>query len=225
MAAGIAVAGIAIKGGIKEFHTADRYVTVKGLSERDVKADTASYNLTFSLSGNDLQETYNKLAQDAKLVKSFFAENSITEDEIQSYDITSQDNFRGSYAKSELDKENRYVVYGSYSLKTADVYKAKKLKQASSGLIEKGINIDSSYVAYYFTKINDIKPDMISEAIAAARKSAERFAQDSQSELSGIRRANQGSVSIRDVGEDYSDTAAIDKKVRIVSTVIYNLKD
>ena len=74
---------------------------------------------------------------------------------------------------------------------------------------------------FLFTRLNDIKPDMIEAATRNAREVATRFAQDSDSRLGKIRRASQGQFSIDDRD---SNTPHI-KKVRVVSTVEYYLSD
>ena len=74
---------------------------------------------------------------------------------------------------------------------------------------------------FLFTKLNEIKPEMVEEATKNAREVAERFAKDSKSRLGKIKRAKQGQFSIKDRDRN---TPYI-KKVRIVSTVEYYLSD
>ena len=94
-----------------------------------------------------------------------------------------------------------------------------------SDLLKQGIAISGGdyrfSTQYLFTKLNDIKPEMIEEATKNARASAEKFAADSDSKLGKIRTANQGqfSISDRDANTPYI------KSVRVVTTVDYYLKD
>ena len=74
---------------------------------------------------------------------------------------------------------------------------------------------------YSFTKLNDIKPEMIEEATKNAREAAEKFAQDSDSKLGKIKKASQGQFSISDRD---SNTPYI-KSVRVVSSIDYFLND
>jgi hypothetical protein len=76
-------------------------------------------------------------------------------------------------------------------------------------------------VEYLFTRLNDVKPEMIEEATRNARDVAQKFANDSQSLLGKIRRASQGQFSIepRDTNNPHI------KKLRVVSTVEYYLSD
>ncbi len=80
---------------------------------------------------------------------------------------------------------------------------------------------------FVFSGLNELKPQMIAEATARAREAADQFATDSRSHLGGIRRANQGVFEIlaRDQAPGIQEQGQIAKKVRVVSTVEYFLKD
>jgi hypothetical protein len=74
---------------------------------------------------------------------------------------------------------------------------------------------------YLFTRLNEVKPEMIEEATRQAREVAQKFAADSQSTLGRIRHASQGQFSIADRDRNNPHI----KKVRVVSTVEYYLSD
>ena len=76
-------------------------------------------------------------------------------------------------------------------------------------------------ISYEFTKLNDVKPQMIEEATKNARVTAEKFASDSESKLGKIKHANQGIFSIVDHDNNTPDI----KRVRVVTTIDYYLKD
>lgn len=76
-------------------------------------------------------------------------------------------------------------------------------------------------VQFLFTKLNDLKPQMIEEATRNARAVAEKFAADSHSRLGKIKRASQGLFTI----ENRDANTPHIKRVRVVSTVEYYLSD
>jgi len=80
---------------------------------------------------------------------------------------------------------------------------------------------------YLFTRLNDLKPEMIAEATARAREAAAQFAVDSGAALGGIRRANQGLFQIlgRDDVTSLREEQQIHKVVRVVSTIEYFLEE
>jgi hypothetical protein len=118
--------------------------------------------------------------------------------------------------------------YAATSTITVYSTKVDQVRNAMTQLVElgkQGLAIaGADYEArtqFLFTRLNDIKPDMIEAATRNAREVATRFAQDSDSQLGKIRRASQGQFSIDDRD---SNTPHI-KKVRVVSTVEYYLSD
>ena len=101
----------------------------------------------------------------------------------------------------------------------------RKLISSQGELLKQGVAITSGdyryNVQYEYTGLNKIKPQMIEEATKNARQAAEKFAEDSDSKLGKIRKANQGQFSItdRDANTPYI------KKVRVVTTIDYSLED
>ena len=81
--------------------------------------------------------------------------------------------------------------------------------------------------SYLFTKLNDLKPGMIAEATASARRAAEQFAKDSGARLQGIRQANQGLFVIlpRDQAPGMQEERQRAKIVRVVTTIDYRIGD
>lgn len=79
---------------------------------------------------------------------------------------------------------------------------------------------DNNSVVYEFTGLNNIKPEMIEEATKNARTAAQKFADDSDSELGKIYSAQQGQFSI----EDRDAHTPYIKKIRVVNTIVYSLK-
>ncbi len=119
----------------------------------------------------------------------------------------------------------RYNVTSVIVVTSSQVDKVNELMNKQSQLMAQGIAIvagDYNYQTLYeFTELNKIKPDMVADATKNARKAADKFAEDSQSKLGKIKSASQGQFSI----EDRDQYTPYIKKVRVVSTIEYYLKD
>ena len=119
----------------------------------------------------------------------------------------------------------RYNVTSVITVTSNKVDLVRKLISEQGELLKKGIAIsggDYRYnVGYEFTSLNEVKPQMIEEATKNARKAAEKFAKDSDSELGKIKHAYQGQFSIenRDANTPYI------KRIRVVTTIDYSLED
>lgn len=217
---GLIVMGCLIGNGIKSFAEKDRYVTVKGLAEREVMADRVIWSLPFSSVGNNLQELYNTVENNNKIIVSFLHRHGITDSEINIAAPTVTDREAQSYTPENL--KYRYRVETVVTVISPQVEKVLQLMKSQVELMKQGVAIGEDYqyrTRYEFTGLNSLKPEMIEEATRNARAVAQKFADDSESELAGIRQANQGQFTITS-----AETTPQIKKVRVVTTVDYYLK-
>lgn len=226
LAIGIFFGCTAIKQGIVQFKEMDRTVTAKGLSEKEVKADKATWPLKFKELGNDPAELYERIEKDNRVILDFLTSNGFTDEEISVAPPTLVDQ-QANMSYSNETVRYRYKANCVVTVVSKNVDLVRKLVNKQPELMRQGVTIvgneydDESVVSYEFTGLNTIKPEMIAEATKNARKTAERFAEDSESELGKIRTADQGQFSI----ESRDKNTPWLKNVRVVTTVVYYLKD
>lgn len=222
IAGGFALLGSNISSGIESFVNRDRIVTVKGLSERQVKADRVIWPVGFRELGDDLQDVYGRIEKRKDQVVAFLKEACLTDAEIEVASPQVTDAQAEMYANQK--SRYRYSMTQTVTVSSDKVDLVRDLLVRQSDLIKAGVTLVGDYnwrTSFQFTGLNTVKPAMIEEATKNARASAEKFAQDSGSSLGKIRRANQGQFSITDRD---SNTPYI-KSVRVVTTVEYFLKD
>ena len=239
LVAGMVLGGWVLGSEIKAMKFADRYVTVKGLVERTVKADSAIWPVSFKEVGNDLPTVFAKSETDKAAVLKFFAEQGISAAEITVGQIEVTDKKTNEYGNNN-EAGLRYIVQQTVTVHSTDVDKLTRAAEKTAQLVQAGIAVGGRNgqggISYKFTGLNALKPDMITEATRNARSAADRFAADSGSQVGAIRSANQGvfSISAADVGstvggdeegggnESQADSSVM-KRVRVVSTVDYYL--
>lgn len=220
VAIGIASVGVSLKAGIDHFVDRDRVVTVKGLAERNVQADYVIWPVTFRVTGNDLSALYEKAQTQSEEIRNFLTSQGIKAQDISQGTPSVQD-LHADFYGNNLPPE-RYRMEMAVSVATTDVDTVLKAMVNQSELIQKGVLFTQNYrTQFSFNGLNSIKPEMVEEATKNARSTAQKFAEDSDSELGKIRRASQGQFSIYDRD---SNTPYI-KRVRVVTTVEYYLKD
>lgn len=222
IAGGFALLGSNISSGIESFVNRGRIVTVKGLSERQVKADRVIWPVGFRELGDDLQDVYGRIEKRKDQVVAFLKEAGLTDAEIEVASPQVTDAQAEMYANQK--SRYRYSMTQTVTVSSDKVDLVRDLLVRQSDLIKAGVTLVGDYswrTSFQFTGLNTVKPAMIEEATKNARASAEKFAQDSGSSLGKIRRANQGQFSITDRD---SNTPYI-KSVRVVTTVEYFLKD
>jgi hypothetical protein len=221
---GIALGGYFIGQTIIKAKKFDRYVTVKGLSEREVMADLAIWPIQITIAGNELDQLERQLLDQTSSLTSFLKENNIDDSEITTGSPNIQDT-RANFYGGPSGSPYRYIIQRDFTIRTTDIEKLHRTVALIPSIIGKGIILGSKnqwqQIEYLYTKLNDIKPGMIEEATINAREAAEKFARDSKSEVGKIKTASQGFFSIQD--RDIN-TGHI-KKVRVVNTIQFYLKD
>lgn len=230
VAAAIGVAGWLIGDGIIGARTGDRFVTVKGLSERDATADLAIWPLRFVATSNDLPQAQDKILGDTETISKFLADAGIKPSEIELQNLEVTDLHAQAYRSGPV--ESRFIVAQTLMVRSTAVDIIAKASQRIGDLVKAGVVLGGQNQGmqgpyYLFTGLNLIKPDMIAEATQSAREAAEQFAADSRSKISGIRRAHQGLFQIlpRDKAPGIQESAQINKTIRVVTTIEYRLAD
>jgi hypothetical protein len=180
--------------------------------------------VAFTVAGNDLGEVYAEVDRTSRRVRSFLENAGVGAAEITFSNPVLTDKSAQAWGDAQ-QAPFRYVA-----TRTVTVYsqRVEDVRAAMGGLVELGKEgiafTGDAYqnpVEYLFTRLNEVKPEMIEEATRNAREVAQKFAEDSQSGLGKIRQASQGQFSIepRDTNNPHL------KKVRVVSTVEYYLSD
>lgn len=226
LAAGLAVGGFFPGYYYYKTHADFRSVTVKGLSEQDVIADMGLWNIQFTVSGNDLNLTQQQINRQAKEIVKFLQEQKFADDEIHIGRIETNDLLANPYRDNNAAETSRFILTQTIAVRSPKVYQIAQAMSLSNELIAKGIIFSNQSASYYFTKLNEIKPEMLKKATENAKDAALEFARNSGSKVGKINKANQGvfSVQARDDANAY-EAAQIEKRVRVVSTVEYLLED
>ena len=217
---GLIVMGMFIMKGLRSIADRDQYVTVKGLAEREVLADKVVWPLPFKCVSNDMQQLYNEIEKNNGIVVGFLKDGSITEDEIIISAPAVTDRLAQSYVPDNI--KFRYQAEAVITVTSSQVEKVIDLMKKQVNLMKQGVIISNEYnynISFEYTSLNDIKPEMVEEATRNARAVAQKFAEDSGSNLGKIRQATQGQFSISS-----DETTPQIKNIRVVTTVKYALE-
>ncbi|MDE5888313.1 MAG: SIMPL domain-containing protein [Muribaculaceae bacterium] len=223
LALGLFLLGIEVKSGLNSISDNQRIVTVRGLSEREVKANKVTWPIVSKEVGNDLPSIYSNIEKTNTAIVSFLKNNGIQESEIAVNAPQVLDLQADRYSSNNVPF--RYNVTNVVVVTSSQVDKVRELIERQTELLKQGIAIvagDYQYqTVYEFTGLNAIKPEMIADATKNAREAANKFAEDSQSELGKIKTASQGQFSI----EDRDQYTPYIKQIRVVSSIQFYLKD
>ena len=227
LALGLAAAGLLIGNGVINARVGDRAVTVRGLSEREVKADLAVLPLKFVATGEVLTDVQTDIDAKGRLVRAFLLGLGFKAEEIDLGQLTVTDVRSREYQQQNTGGP-RFILAQTVNVRTRDVERVQDATRRLGELVRQDVVLqDFQGPSYIFTKLNDVPPAMIKEATASARTGAAQFARDSGAALAGIQDATQGSFEIlpRDeAGEGGNQAGSVWKKLRVVTTVKYRLK-
>lgn len=227
---GVASGGFLAGEALVKSRLGYRVVTVKGLSERQVKADLGFWPVRFVVTGATLEDARGKLEASEAAVKTFLAARGFTGDDMQVQNIQVEDRMAG-YSANQTPEDTRFVLTEDLLVKSAEVQKLADASRMIGDLLKSGVVFSAdAYNAgpsFVFTKVNDLKGDMLTEATKRAREAAEKFAVESGAKVGDIQSANQGIIEINPAVEIPNDRPEkqIDKKVRVVTTITYFLTD
>ena len=233
VAVGIAVAGALVGNGFSRGRAADRYVTVKGVTEREVRADLAIWPMHVVAADNDLNVAHARLEKSIAGVKQFLGKQGLDTTKIELSGFSVTDGQANEYSSDR--RGSRFILKQTVAIRSTDVDKVLAASQRVGDLASVGVSLSSGGEygpggggpTFIFTGLNQLKPPMIAEATARAREAADQFARDSHSSLGGIRQASQGVFEIlpRDEAPGITEGSQVAKRVRVVSTVDYFLKN
>ena len=219
VAVGIICLGWFVKAGIDNFANKDRHVTVKGLSEREVPADKVTWSISTKVTGNDLPMLYESINRQTDKIKGFLKQNGLDEKEITVNPPAINDLEAREWG--ENNKNFRYIVSTTITVATGKVEQVNKAIFQQAELLKQGVAIENSNAQYEYASFQQMKPEMMAEAIKNAQKTAEQFAEASNARLGNIQTAGQGQFEI----DNRDENTPYIKKLRVVTTITYSLKE
>ena len=198
---GLIIGGYLLGDGLLRAKMADRSVTVRGLAEREVTADLATWTIAYSAQSTDLQSAQTDIDRDTDAITAFFKELGFQADALKPTGANVN-----QYSSNGVPQ---YTIRQRLSLRTNDINKAQAAVARQFDLVRRGVVLeDGSGMSYTFTKLDEIKPEMVAAATG------------------GIKSATQGYFSINSRDGDaggYGVTDTPYKKVRVVTTVNFYL--
>jgi hypothetical protein len=232
---GFIICSIILGRSLQRFKTEDRIVSVKGFSEREVKSDLVVWTIRTRVASNDLSDGSKSIEEAKNKVIDFLLRNTIKESDIIQKDLVVNDKKAQEYVNPTGDSF-RFVIDKIIQVRSSEVDNVQKVSRMTDELLKAGVVISArneyeGSVKFFFTKLNEIKPEMLSEATRNAKKAAEEFAKESNTKLGNLKKATQGLFTIIDrdnylSGQTEYGMSGSDlyKKVRVVVNVDYSIK-
>lgn len=226
IATGLSLAGYFVGQTLYNAKVAVNTAEAKGLAERRVSSDQANWQIIYKVTGtnrSDIPRLYEQAEKQQQTIIDLLKKNGFDDSEIQLGVLDY--NYYEYRDDKQILVDQVHSLTGSINIETQQVTQITQARANVNKLIAQGINIENKAPSYRFTKLNEIKPDMLREATKNARLAANEFAENAGVNVGSIRSARQGSFFVRDAGEEYGDTAKIEKQVRVVTTITFYLTE
>ncbi len=209
-------------------------VEVTGLGETNFTSDLIVWEGSFSRSSSRLNTAYDAIEKDKMIIANYLFSKGINQEELIFNAVKSRENNRPKYTADGKYMGNEflgYVLTQSLQIKSQNVEKVEKISREITELLNKGIGFYSEPPRYYYTKLADLKVELISKATADAKARADMIAKNSEGRLGNLISAKMGVFQItgQNSGEDYSwggtfNTADKEKTASITVKLNYRIK-
>jgi len=173
LAIGLGVAGYFIGNTLYKAKTAENVATVKGLAERSVKSDLAIWTLSFTLVGSQLESVFADGNHNREAIAAFLKEEGFKESEIRMEPFNS---WRNEYRDNGKLVDEAFNVSSGVTVETADIDRVSGAYAKAGELIGRGVVLSSSPPRFLYTRLNEIKPELLGEATRNARVAAKSAA-------------------------------------------------
>ena len=235
---GLCIAGATIistsimtKGVLQIKKFTNEVIRVTGSAEKKIISDYIVWNASFSRRDPDLQTAYKELQEDLKKVKKYLISKGVKENEIEIYSVDIRKLYKLDEKGHTTNQIEKYVLYQKLEVKSYDVKKIDEISKKSTELINQGIQFISEAPKYFYTKLADLKVEMLSKATENARKRAECMANSAGNKIGTIRSAKMGVFQITPVTSTevswygQNDTSSMEKKVMAVVSATFSIKE
>jgi uncharacterized protein len=205
----------------------DDAITVTGSARKRIRSDLVVWNAGVSTQAASLAEAYKTLADHIPRIKKYLIEKGVPEAQITVSAISTTALKRKTSNGEETAEIEGYSLSQQVEVTSTDVDKIAQIAREATELINQGILLESNAPAFYYTKLGDLKIEMLGEAARDARMRADKVAESTGNTIGSIRSARMGvmqitapnSTEVSDYG--VNDTGSIDKDVTAVVNVSF----
>ena len=232
-ALGLIISAAFLGNAIKNRNKSENTISVTGLGSKTFTSDLITWSGSFSKNNYDLKSAYSELENERRQIRDYLVSKGVKANEMVFSAVDIQKNFRsytdsnGNYQQGEFAG---YSLSQSVSIQSKEVSKIENLSRNITEIINQGIEFTSSTPQYYYTKLAEVKQQMIADATKDAKQRAEKIAENAGSSLGNLKKATMGVIQITapNSNEDYSyggafNTTSKEKEANITIKLDYNV--
>ena len=230
LALGLVISTYLVTDAMRDIRMSHQIIKVRGYAEIPVESDLAVWSITVKEKDRDMEDAYSDLARHREKVLDFLKESGVEAQHIKILSVDVDEHKKLTERGHKTSKTEAFELSQSIEVKSRDVQKIAKISTAVSDLMGKGVDLQAGMPRYYYTRVNELKSELLVAATKDAQMRAQTLAAGSGVKLGPLRAARQGVFSVRSadsssVSERSSDdVSSISKKVTAIVTVDYAMQ-
>jgi uncharacterized protein len=209
---------------------APKMISVTGSAKKMIRSDLVVWRGKISVNHADMVQGYEELKAASDRTVAYLADKGVPETQIQRSAIWSRKNFARDERGNPTDRVSSYDLYETIEITSTDIDRVAAVASNVTALLKEGVMLESERPAYLYTKLADLKVEMLAEATKDATARAQQIASNSGARLGAIREARMGvmqinpahSTAVSDYGN--SDTSSLEKEITAVVSARFELK-
>jgi hypothetical protein len=209
-------------------------ITVTGASEINFQADLIVWNASYSRNSSVLQDAFSVLKQDEQTVRGYLSQQGLNDTEIVYSAVNIEKLYNTTYDDNGRTTGSVFAGYRltqTVKVESMNINKVDKISREITSLIQQGIELTSASPNYYYTKLGDLKIDLLAKASADGEKRAETIAKNAGQSLGGLKKASMGVFQITGQNENETyeyggafNTSNINKTATITVKMEFDVK-
>ncbi|MCX5715487.1 MAG: SIMPL domain-containing protein [Candidatus Omnitrophica bacterium] len=225
------VSSVILSGGfLKVMKFTRENINVTGSATKEIKSDYIVWKATFSRREPDMAAAYKKIKEDLEKAKQYLVSKGVNEKEVIISQITTTTIYKKNEKGNDTNDIQGYRLFQGIEIRSNDVDKIDRVSRESTELIDQGVEFESDAPQYFYTKIDQLKIEMLALATANAKERAQSMVRAAGNKIGLMRSARMGvfqitpvtSTDVSDYGEN--DTTSLDKKVMAVVSVSFAIE-
>lgn len=225
----IVAAGL-VAGTIYKIKALDNTLVVTGSAKTKVTSDLAKWSMRFSrtVPVSDLKRGYADMERDLGVVKAFFKNNGIEESALVISPVFADKNY---YYEKTGSGVQEYMLQQTVEVQSKDVAKIKALAANTKYIVDNGVIFSPQSPEYYYTKLSDLRIELLGEAVKDAKMRAGKIAESGGQMVGSLRSTSVGvtqvtAVNSIDAISDYGayDTSTEEKEVMVTVRAVFGIR-
>jgi hypothetical protein len=220
----------AIGRAVRDVRASRQGVTVKGFAQKRITSDYGLWSANVVVRSPTMEDAYQRIERNVGKVREYLAKEGVADSDVSVSAVTIHARYKQTMSGMATNEVELFELNQNVSVRSSDVNLVEKVSKGVTFLIRDGVELQSWSPAFHYTKLDDLKIEMLGGAAADAKNRASEIASKSGAKIGRLVSASQGVFQITPVysseisGEGWLDTSSIEKTIRAVVTVSYEIR-